>query len=99
MDLPGSRSTARSRKKRWNGVARRPAVAPSPKSGKAWDGHELRGHLDAFRGGRFGCPVDRGGPAVLFPEPLSGVLMADLPYRIVIGLEVHVQLLTRTKLF
>jgi len=25
--------------------------------------------------------------------------MADLPYRIVIGLEVHVQLLTRTKLF
>jgi aspartyl-tRNA(Asn)/glutamyl-tRNA(Gln) amidotransferase subunit B len=26
-------------------------------------------------------------------------MMADLPYRIVIGLEVHVQLLTRTKLF
>src|SRR6201988_4747662 len=25
--------------------------------------------------------------------------MADLPYRVVIGLEVHVQLLTRTKLF
>src|SRR3979490_764166 len=25
--------------------------------------------------------------------------MADLPYRIVVGLEVHVQLLTRTKLF
>src|SRR5262249_39135143 len=28
-----------------------------------------------------------------------GAFMADLPYRIVIGLEVHVQLLTRTKLF
>jgi aspartyl-tRNA(Asn)/glutamyl-tRNA(Gln) amidotransferase subunit B len=27
------------------------------------------------------------------------VAMADLPYRVVIGLEVHVQLLTRTKLF
>src|SRR5262249_28500924 len=26
-------------------------------------------------------------------------LMSDTPYRIVIGLEVHVQLLTRTKLF
>src|SRR5262245_20333258 len=31
-------------------------------------------------------------------EPLSP-LMAELPYRIVIGLEVHVQLLTHTKLF
>ncbi len=30
---------------------------------------------------------------------LSGPIMADLPYRIVIGLEVHVQLLTQTKLF
>src|SRR5262249_17286258 len=28
-----------------------------------------------------------------------GAFMADLPYRIVIGLEVHVQLLTQTKLF
>src|SRR5207244_11270019 len=26
-------------------------------------------------------------------------IMAELPYRIVVGLEVHVQLLTRTKLF
>src|ERR1700683_2723130 len=29
----------------------------------------------------------------------AGCRMAELPYRIVIGLEVHVQLLTRTKLF
>src|SRR5260370_3001338 len=29
----------------------------------------------------------------------GGPTMADLPYRVVIGLEVHVQLLTRTKLF
>jgi aspartyl-tRNA(Asn)/glutamyl-tRNA(Gln) amidotransferase subunit B len=29
----------------------------------------------------------------------AGFHMADMPYRIVIGLEVHVQLLTRTKLF
>ena len=38
-------------------------------------------------------------PETANDEPVTEVTMSDQPYEIVIGLEVHVQLRTRTKLF
>src|SRR5206468_6809172 len=60
--------------------------------------------LRALRGESSSWAVPSRSPRVRYPErvtrtPAGSRLMADLPYRIVIGLEVHVQLLTRTKLF
>src|SRR5262249_24200407 len=51
-----------------------------------------------------GCPNVRARDRLAHANPSGAVMqggnrMAELPYRIVIGLEVHVQLLTRTKLF